>query len=182
MKVLVAMMAPPEQIQVTAQCSFLILNASYLAFSVETVFNTHGACMTRPGFLTFLRSEIMSDPDEAIKDFSTVNQSMRLGPSFSRSQFPRVAEPTAKNTSAFVKENIGKALRDMAWTPSASAGGMSQQQEMARLRPQQGENVLHKMRMQMADNQIARSAASAEVLGRIGTGQCYSCGEYNCFC
>ncbi|KAF9948282.1 hypothetical protein BGZ72_009791 [Mortierella alpina] len=71
MNVLVAIMAPPEQIQATLQCSFLIFNATYVAFSVETVFNTHGACVTRSGFLTFLRSEIMSDPDEAFKDFST---------------------------------------------------------------------------------------------------------------
>ncbi|KAF9287121.1 hypothetical protein BGZ68_002224 [Mortierella alpina] len=182
MKVLVAMMAPPEQILMTLQCSFLVFNTTYLAFSVETVFTTHGACMTRSGFITFLRSEIMSDPDVAFKDFSSVSQAMRLGVVFSRSQFPRVADPKAKSTSAFVQENVSKALQDMAWTPSASASRSRQQQDMARLQHQEGENILSRMRMQLADNQIARSAASAEAMGRIGTGRCYRCGEYNCYC
>ncbi|CAO3565424.1 unnamed protein product [Mortierella alpina] len=182
MKVLISMMAPPDQLQATLQCSSLLLSVTYLAFSIETVFNTHGACLTRPGFLTFLRSEIMSDPDEAFKDFSSINKAMRLGPQFSRSQFPRVADAKAKSTSAFVKENIAGALKDMAWTPSASASNMRQQQDMARLRHQEGENILSNMRMQMANNQIARSAASVEAMGRIGTGQCYRCGQYNCYC
>ncbi|KAF9987959.1 hypothetical protein BGZ75_010223 [Mortierella antarctica] len=43
MKVLAAMMAPPEQIQAILQCCFLVFNASYLAFAVETAFSTHGA-------------------------------------------------------------------------------------------------------------------------------------------
>ncbi|KAF9935468.1 hypothetical protein BGZ67_003418 [Mortierella alpina] len=43
MKVLAAMMAPPEQIQAILQCYFLVFNASYLAFAVETAFSTHGA-------------------------------------------------------------------------------------------------------------------------------------------
>ncbi|KAG9320550.1 hypothetical protein KVV02_000367 [Mortierella alpina] len=109
MKVLAVMMAPPEQIQAILQCSLLVFNASYLAFAVETVFNTHGACITRSGFLTFLRSEIVSDPDVAFKSFSSINQAMRVGPLFSRSQFSRVADLKAKRTSAFVQENVNKA-------------------------------------------------------------------------
>ncbi|KAG0196689.1 hypothetical protein BGX28_009853 [Mortierella sp. GBA30] len=91
----------------------LLYNTYYTAFSVETSFGVNGPSITRFGFLTYLRAMIMSDPDEAFKDFSTLNQVMRLGPQFDRSQFLRVADPGAKDIDNRLKTYISKVLRDI---------------------------------------------------------------------
>ncbi|KAG0341547.1 hypothetical protein BG000_008726 [Podila horticola] len=88
----------------------VLYNSYYMAFSVETSFGVDGPAVTRPGFLTYLRAMIMSDPDEAFKDFSTVNQAMQLGPQFDRSQFLRVADPKAKNIGKSLKVYISTVL------------------------------------------------------------------------
>lgn len=91
----------------------VLYNSYYMAFSVETSFGVDGPAVTRPGFLTYLRAMIMSDPDEAFKDFSTLNQAMQLGPQFDRSQFLRVADPKAKNIDKSLKGYISTVLIDI---------------------------------------------------------------------
>ncbi|KAF9323605.1 hypothetical protein BGZ91_003481 [Linnemannia elongata] len=88
----------------------VLYNSYYMAFSVETSFSINGPSVTRAGFLTYLRAMIMSDPDEAFKDFATLNHKMQLGHKFGRSQFPRVADPKAENIAKCVKAYISKVL------------------------------------------------------------------------
>jgi hypothetical protein len=88
----------------------VLYNSYYIAFSIETSFSVNGPSVTRAGFLTYLRAMIMSDPDEAFKDFKTLSQKMLLGRQLSRSQFPREADPRAKNIDKMVKAYISNAL------------------------------------------------------------------------
>ncbi|KAF9918482.1 hypothetical protein FBU30_000171 [Linnemannia zychae] len=92
----------------------ILYNPYYIAFSVETSFSVNGPSVTRAGFLTYLRAMIMSDPDEAFKDFTTLSQAMQLRHQFSRSQFLRVADPKAKSIDNNIKAYILKALTDIA--------------------------------------------------------------------
>ncbi|KFH61807.1 hypothetical protein MVEG_12316 [Podila verticillata NRRL 6337] len=91
----------------------VLYNSYYMAFAVETSFGDNGPAVTRLGFHTYLRAMIMSDPDEAFKNFSTLNQAMQLGHQFDRSQFLRVADPKAKNIDKRLKEYISKVLTDI---------------------------------------------------------------------
>ncbi|KAG0047270.1 hypothetical protein BGZ83_007657 [Gryganskiella cystojenkinii] len=43
--------------------SFWVHDMEFLAFSIETVFRVEGPLVTRGGFLTFVRSEILRYPD-----------------------------------------------------------------------------------------------------------------------
>ncbi|KAG0039155.1 hypothetical protein BGZ83_002901, partial [Gryganskiella cystojenkinii] len=75
---------------------FWIFNLEYLAFSVETVFTKNGPAVTRKGLLTYLRSKITRDPDEAFTQFSNMNEVLKVVPLITRSQFPRLPDPQAK--------------------------------------------------------------------------------------
>lgn len=92
----------------------VLYNSYFMAFSVETSFGDNGPAVTRLGFRTYLRAMIMSDPDEAFKDFLTLNQAMQLGHQFDRSQFLRVADPKAKNIDNRLKAYISKVLTDIS--------------------------------------------------------------------
>jgi hypothetical protein len=99
----------------------VLYNSYYRAFSVETSFSVNGLSVTRAGFLTYLRAMIMSDPDEAFKDFTTLNQRMQLGRQLSRSQFPLEADPKAKNIDNSVKAYVSKILTDIGMKVHQSA-------------------------------------------------------------
>ncbi|KAG0349786.1 hypothetical protein BGZ54_004204, partial [Gamsiella multidivaricata] len=142
MKALLSLMVPKEHLQLTLQLSALFLNADFLAFQIETVFTTHGPSVTRAGLLTFLRSEIMGNPDTAFSEFNAANQVMRLGPPFVRSQFPQVAEPRAKELAAYVQASIWSAVKDMGWS-----------------RVDEQEEQLKAMRVRMALEQQGQQAA-----------------------
>ncbi|KAF9100522.1 hypothetical protein BGX27_000354 [Mortierella sp. AM989] len=120
MKALLSFLIPKEHAQVNLQVSSLVFNATFLAFQIETVFTAHGPSVTRAGLLTYLRCEIMGDPNEAFTNFNASNQVMRLGPSFTRAQFPQVAEPKAKELTSYVQASIEKTIKDMNWSPVAA--------------------------------------------------------------
>lgn len=88
----------------------ILYNSHYMAFSVETVFSSHGPALTRAGFLTFLCSKIKSDPEEAFKDFGIFSQALRIGTRFERSQFPFKADPVAERISMDLKTYTSKTL------------------------------------------------------------------------
>ncbi|KAF9116769.1 hypothetical protein BGX27_011083 [Mortierella sp. AM989] len=163
-------MVPPEHLEMTQKFSSLTCYASYLAYSIEIVFSPHGPSVTRNGFLTFLRAEIMSDPDEAFDYFTKYNQAMRLGPPFTRSQFPQVPDPKTLALSKLVQSTVTKNINEIMGGTGGGGGGGSGGSEMDALKQQEERNKLSHMRIQLAQNQIARSAESIEMLGRIGTG------------
>ncbi|KAG0311213.1 hypothetical protein BGZ99_010318 [Dissophora globulifera] len=88
----------------------VLYNSYYMAFSVETMFKEDGPAVTRTGFLTYLRAMVMSDPDEAFKDFGIFSQAMKLGPRLERSQFPREADPEVKKIAEYLKSYTTKVL------------------------------------------------------------------------
>ncbi|KAF9309332.1 hypothetical protein BG003_009873 [Podila horticola] len=120
MKALLSFMARNEHVQVSVQLSSMVFNTTFLAFSIETVFTAHGPSVTHAGLLAYLRSEIMSNPDEAFASLTKANQVMQLGPAFVRSQFPQVAEPRAKELESYVSASVAKSVKDMGWSPAGA--------------------------------------------------------------
>ncbi|KAF9348054.1 hypothetical protein BGX26_000493 [Mortierella sp. AD094] len=129
MKTLLSLMVPKEDLELNLKISNLAFNATFLAYQVETVFTAHG-------LLTYLRSEIMGDPDTSFKSFNTVNQVMRLGPAFVRSQFSHVPEPRAKELLSYIHASIVETTGDMGWTPGAGGSGSSEQEQLRALKVQ----------------------------------------------
>lgn len=160
-KALLSFMTPQNLVAVSLQTHSLVLHTTYLAFGIETVFTAHGASLTRNGLLAFLRSEIMSDPNEAFTSFEKANQMMRLGPPFARSQFPQVAEPRAKELLSYVEASIAKCVKDMGWS---SAAGQ--------------EEELNALKVRLALEQRGQQAA----LDLISPSVCYYCRRHPCTC
>ncbi|KAF9946777.1 hypothetical protein BGZ72_011147 [Mortierella alpina] len=120
MKALLVFLSLPDDVQVNRQLSSLYFNIVFLALKVETVFTPHGPAVTPAGLLTYLRSEIMSDPDSSgFTCFENANKAMRLRAPFARSQFPPVAEPQAKVMQSYIEATVRNTLRDMDWSAAA---------------------------------------------------------------
>ncbi|KAG0272131.1 hypothetical protein BGZ95_012130, partial [Linnemannia exigua] len=120
MKALLVFLSPPEYTEVNRQLSSLYFNIAFLALSIQTVFTAHGPAVTPAGLLTYLRSEIMSDPDTSgFTCFEQANKAMRLRSPFVRSQFPPVAEPRAKELQSYIETSVRKTLDDMGWSAPA---------------------------------------------------------------
>ncbi|GJJ76145.1 hypothetical protein EMPS_08504 [Entomortierella parvispora] len=120
MKALLSFLTPQPLIATSVQISTLVFNALFLAFRVETIFTALGPSVTQGGLLTYLRSEIMSDPEGAFTSFQKANQIMRLGPPFVRSQFPAVPEPRAKELAAHLQASIAKTIKNMSWSAASA--------------------------------------------------------------
>ncbi|OAQ22443.1 hypothetical protein K457DRAFT_26085 [Linnemannia elongata AG-77] len=141
-------------------------NLEILAFSVETVFTDNGPSVTRRGFLTLLRSQIIRGPDDAFESFTAINQRLKLASPFVRSQLPRLPDPQAAEIGRRLLTHLQKKLSEVRAVPNVS----NLEREAQRLKPQVRQNVLSNMRTQLADSQTARYAQQSEFLGRIGTG------------
>ncbi|KAF9358387.1 hypothetical protein BGX34_008953 [Mortierella sp. NVP85] len=117
MKALLVFMSAPEDVENDRQISSVYFNLVYLAYSVQTVFTAHGPAATPAGLTTYLRSEIMSDPDDSgFKGFRMASGKMKLRIPFTRSQFPPVAEPRAKEIQSYVRTSLINITKDMGWT------------------------------------------------------------------
>lgn len=156
-----------------------ILNLTYLAFSTETVFTDNGPSITRGGFVTFVRSEIAGDPDEAFKDYTNVNQALRLASPIARSQFPELPDRQLKDTQERIQKHAAKKMHALS---TSGAGHGNFNEEMERLKVQEQKNALSNMRVQLARNQIARMEKGIELTGRLGSNVCFRCGRYSCLC
>lgn len=161
MKALLSFVTPQPLVATTAQISSLVFNVLFLAFRVETVFTALGPSVTQAGLLSYLRSEIMSNPDSAFTSFQKANQIMRLGLPFVRSRFPAVPEPKAKELAAHLQASIEKTVKDMGW--SAASAGNEQPQAL---------KVRHKLEARGRQNAISL----------IGVSVCYRCRRYPCVC
>ncbi|KAG0087927.1 hypothetical protein BGZ92_006836 [Podila epicladia] len=160
-KALLSFLTPENLVALSLQTSSLVLHTTYLAYGIETVFTAHGASLTRNGLVAFLRSEILSDPNEAFAGFEKANQAMRLRPPFVRSQFPPVAEPRAKELMSFIEASISKCVQDMGWS---SAAGQEEQ--------------LNALKVRYALEQRGQQAA----IDLVSSGVCYYCRKYSCNC
>ncbi|KAF8951599.1 hypothetical protein BGZ46_003892, partial [Entomortierella lignicola] len=125
-------MVPKGTPQANLRFSNLIFYATFSAYQVETVFTTHGPSVTRAGLVTYFRSEMMGDPDESFRSFNAVNQVMRLGPSFERSQLPSAPESKAEELGTHVQTNIAATIKEMD-----SSADSDQEEELTALRVQQ---------------------------------------------
>lgn len=120
MRALLVFLSLPEDAEVNRQLSSMYFNIVFLAHSVQTVFTAHGPAVTPAGLVTYLRSEIMSDPDESgFKSFEMANKAMGLRAPFIRSQFPPVAEPRAKELQSYIEASVRNIIKDMGWTEAA---------------------------------------------------------------
>ncbi|KAF9557497.1 hypothetical protein EC968_007614 [Mortierella alpina] len=120
MRALLVFLSIPEAVSVNRQLSSMYFNIVFLAYSVQTVFTPHGPAVTRAGLLTYLRSEIMSDPDSSgLTCFEQANRAMRLRAPFIRSQFPPVAEPRTKQMQSYIESTVNNTLRDMQWSEAS---------------------------------------------------------------
>ncbi|KAF9315551.1 hypothetical protein BG003_002904 [Podila horticola] len=155
------------------------MSLGYIAFSVETVFTENGPSVTRGGFLTYLRSEMSGNPDEAFADYTRVNQALRFAPPIVRSQLPQFPDRQMKDITERFKKYTEKTLQEFAISGARQSNFGS---EMERLKVQQQKNVLSDMRVKMAQNQRARMEQSVELSGRLGSNVCSGCGRYSCFC
>ncbi|KAF9349772.1 hypothetical protein BGX26_011980 [Mortierella sp. AD094] len=153
-------------------------NLEIMAFSVETIFTDNGPSVTRQGFLILLRSLITRGPDEAFKDFTILNQKLRLVPPFVRSQFSQLPDPQAAEIMRRFMTHLQKKMLEVLPAPAKSV----LDGEAQRLKSQELQNVLSNMRTQLADRQTARNAQQSEFIGRIGTGVCLDCGRRPCSC
>ncbi|KAG0210469.1 hypothetical protein BGX28_009279 [Mortierella sp. GBA30] len=172
MDVILALTAPKLR-----SFGYLDVNIVYQAFSVETVFTASGPAVTRAGFLTYLRSEMMVDPDDALRSFNAIVTASRIGPLFARSQFLPVRDPGATKTCENIQAYFPKLLQGI----QAGLAKIVQQDE-AQLKQQERKINLLNMATQQADAQFARNAAASERMGWIGTGVCYGCGKHRCRC
>ncbi|KAF9579096.1 hypothetical protein BGW38_004797 [Lunasporangiospora selenospora] len=121
LQALFVLFALPENENVNRQLSSIYFNTVFLALKIETVFTAHGPAITPAGLLTYLRSEIMNDPEEnGFMCFDKANSALRLSPPFVRSQFPRTADPKAVQLQSYIDNNLAKALKDMKWTAAAA--------------------------------------------------------------
>ncbi|KAF9344205.1 hypothetical protein BGX34_005885, partial [Mortierella sp. NVP85] len=120
MKALLTFLSRPEDVENNRQLSSMYFNIVFLAHSVQTVFTAHGPAVTPAGLTTYLRSEIMSDPDDSgFRSFDMASKSMGLRIPFTRSQFPPVAEPRAKEIQSYIEASVGNIIKDMGWTGAA---------------------------------------------------------------
>ncbi|KAF9144432.1 hypothetical protein BG015_000120 [Linnemannia schmuckeri] len=162
MRALLVFLSLPEDVEVNRQLSSMYFNIVFLAHSVQTVFTAHGPAVTPAGLITYLRSEIMSDPDTSgFKCFEMANKAMRLRVPFSRSQFPPVAEPRAKELQSYIEASVRNTIKDMGWSAAAVYN-----------------EELEAMKMRMALEQRGQQIALDLVSPRI----CYSCHRYPCTC
>ncbi|KFH65636.1 hypothetical protein MVEG_09111 [Podila verticillata NRRL 6337] len=143
-----------------------ILNLTYLAFSAETVFTDNGPSVTRGGFMTFLRNEIAADPDEAFKDYTKVNQALRLVSPIARSQLPELPDRQLKDIQDRIQKHATKKMLELS---TSGAGHSNFDEDMERLKVQGQRNALANMRVQMSRNQIARMENAIEQTGRLGS-------------
>ncbi|KAF9917253.1 hypothetical protein BX616_001553 [Lobosporangium transversale] len=161
MNVIFSLTLPKEEVALNVQFGSVVYDPQFLAFQIETIFNAHGPSVTRAGFLAYLRSEIMSDPDTACKNFNSANQVMRLGPPFVRSQFPRVAEPRAKELMSYVQTRIDKDVQTIR-------GGVTSEEE-----------ELNALKIRLALEQQGMQAAIDLI---DGPRYCYNCRRRPCTC
>ncbi|KAK5809259.1 hypothetical protein F5H01DRAFT_323528 [Linnemannia elongata] len=162
MKALLLFFSPPEDAQVNRQVSLVYFSIAFLALSIETVFTAHGPSVTPAGLLAYLRSEIMSDPEESgFLCFKMANKAMRLKHSFTRSQFPPVAEPKAEELQAYIEASFKKALRDVGWYAAAVH-----------------DEELEAVKTRIALEQMGEENAQDLISSRI----CYSCYRNPCIC
>ncbi|KAF9079132.1 hypothetical protein BGX23_004997 [Mortierella sp. AD031] len=162
MKVLLAFLSLPEDVQVNRQVSSLYFNTVFLALSIQTVFTAHGPSVTPTGLLAYLRHEIMSDPDSSgFSSFERANNAMRLRHPFARSQFPPVAEPRAKGLQSYIEASLKNNLKDVGWSAAAVH-----------------DEALEAMKARFALEQRGQQAA----LDLISPSICYSCRRYPCTC
>lgn len=162
MRALLVFLSLPDDVQVNRQLSSLYFNIVFLALSIETVFTAHGPAVTPAGLLTYLRSEIMSDPDSSgFTCFEMANNAMRLRPPFARSQFPPVAEPRAKELQSYIEASVRNTLNDMGWSAAAVH-----------------DEELEALKMRIALEQRGQQSALDLISPRI----CYSCHRYPCIC
>lgn len=156
-----------------------ILSLTYLGFKAETVFTDNGPSVTRGGFVTFVRCEIAGDPNEAFKDYTNVNQALRLASPIARSQFPELPDRQLNDIQERVQKHATKKMQGML---NSGAGHGSFNEEMERMKVQEQKNALTNMRVQMARNQMARMEKGIELTGRLGSNVCFGCGRYSCLC
>ncbi|KAF9917254.1 hypothetical protein BX616_001554 [Lobosporangium transversale] len=123
MQTLVSFALGKEELQDNITFSSLLLGLTFLAYQVETVFNSHGPSVTRAGLLTYLRSKIMGNPVTALRDFKAYNKAMRLGSPFIRSQFPRVADLKTKELASYVQASFDKATNIACFGLASEGGG-----------------------------------------------------------
>ncbi|KAF9908352.1 hypothetical protein EC991_009904 [Linnemannia zychae] len=117
MRALLVFLSTPDAVEINRQLSSLYFNIVFLALKIETVFTALGPAVTQAGLLTYLRSEIMSDPDSSgFTCFEAANKAMRLRPPFARSQFPPVAETRAKELQSYIETCVTNTLKDMNWS------------------------------------------------------------------
>ena len=162
MRALLVFLSLPEDAQVNRQLSSLYFNIVFLAHSIQTVFTAHGPAVTPAGLLTYLRSEIMSDPDTSgFKSFEMANKAMRLRPPFARSQFPPVAEPRAKELQSYIEASVRNIIKDMNWSTAAA-----------------DDEELQAVKMRIAFEQMGQQNA----LDLVSPLLCYSCYRQPCIC
>ncbi|KAG0043763.1 hypothetical protein BGZ83_011061 [Gryganskiella cystojenkinii] len=167
-----------------------MISLELLAFSVETVFTDHGPSVTRQGFLTFQRSVIMRDPEEALDCFTNIHQSLGLwSQPFIRSQFLQLPDPQAAEIERRFLAHVIKKTDEVKSTDDSSnhskiGNNDDDDFEMAvqRLEARERKNALANMRTEMADGQTARHAQQSDFMGVIGTGRCTHCRRQHCNC
>jgi hypothetical protein len=120
MRALLVFLSSPEDAEGNSQLSSMYYNIVFLAHSVQTVFTAHGPAVTPAGLITYLRSEIMSDPDDSgFKCFNQASKAMGLRIHFNRSQFPPVADPRTKELQSYIEATVRNTINDMHWTQAA---------------------------------------------------------------
>ncbi|KAK3810116.1 MAG: hypothetical protein J3Q66DRAFT_352155, partial [Benniella sp.] len=162
MKALLVFLSSPEDAENNRQLSSMYYNIVFLAYSVQTVFTAHGPAVTPAGLLTYLRSEILSDPDDSgFKSFKQASEAMGLRFHFTRSQFPPVADPRAKETQSYIEATVRNTIKDMGWTQAAVYN-----------------EELEATKVRIALEQMGEQNALDLVSPRF----CYSCYRYPCTC
>ncbi|KAK3827280.1 MAG: hypothetical protein J3R72DRAFT_426191 [Linnemannia gamsii] len=162
MKALLVFLSVPGAAEINRQLSSMYFNIAFLALSIQTVFTAHGPAVTPAGLLTYLRSEIMSDPESSgFKCFEQANKAMRLRQPFVRSQFPPAAEPRSAQLQSYIEASVTKTTSDMGWSAAAVHN-----EELAALKMRQA--------IEQRGQQSAIDAISSTV--------CYSCRRYPCTC